>query len=272
MKSKAKGYRAFFGLDNPAFGRGLPHDKLLIYPHLEEFADEVESLIADGGVGMLTGEMGIGKTTALRYILGQLDTRALQLCYHGSSRHSLAVLQQLVEQLGVAPGRQCSILLRQIGQRIGRAFREQGTKTVIILDDAQLLADDLLEDMRLLTNFEMDSQDALVLLLVGHPSLRIRLQKPVHLALADRSRMQYRLEGLSKDETVEYVDRHMRFAGAKTEVFKPDAKEALFEHAQGIPRRLNDLALTALKKSAKRNVKTIDADFISTVVAAMRKD
>ncbi len=152
-----------------------------------------------------------------------------------------------------------------------RAWVEERRKTLLILDDAHLLEDSLLEDLRLLTNFEMDAQDTLVLLLVGHPALRMRLQHPVHLALADRVRMQYRLEGLSREETLTYIDCHMKAAGWRGDIFKKDAKEAIFEDAQGIPRRINALALNALKKSAHRKITTVDGAFVSTVVAQLKK-
>lgn len=267
-----RGYRAFHGLTGAAFGRGIARSSLLVYQHLEEFTEEMETLLSDGGIGVLTGEMGIGKTTALRHYLGGLEERSVQVCYQGSSRHSTGVLEEIVEYLGVSPTRGRSSLLRQITQRVRRAYSEQRKRTLIVLDDAQMLEDGLLEDMRLLTNFEMDAEDALVLLLVGHPSLRMRLQKPVHLALWDRVRMHYRLEGLSREETSDYIDCHMVSAGGRGDTFMPDAKEAIFEQAQGIPRRINDLALTTLKKSAGRKLTPIDAAFVATVISLQHRD
>ncbi|MBI5542307.1 MAG: AAA family ATPase [Deltaproteobacteria bacterium] len=265
-------YRQFHGLCAPAFGKAIGRSNLLVYPHLEEFADEMDTLLEDGGVGELSGEMGIGKTTALRWWLGRLEERSCQVCYAGSNRHATALLQGLVENLGVSPARHRAALLRQVSQRVERAFHEQRKKTLVILDDAHLLEDGLLEDMRLLTNFEMDAQDALVLLLVGHPALRKKLQQPVHLALWDRLRMRYRLEGLSRDETSAYIDHHLRVAGGNPELFTADARDAVFEAAQGIPRRINTLAMLALKKSASRRVTPIDGAFVATVLSLVKSN
>jgi len=263
------GYRQFHGLCATAFGKSIGRANLLIYPQLEEFVDEIETLVEDGGVGVLSGEMGIGKTTALRHALGRIE-ESCQLCYAGSNRHPTALLQGLVEGLGVMPARHRAALLRQVSQRVERAFQEQRKRTLIILDDAHLLDDNLLEDIRLLTNFEMDGQDALVLLLVGHPAVRRRLQLPVHLALWDRVRMHYRLEGLSREETSTYIDHHMQAAGGTGTLFTADAKEAIFEAAQGIPRRINALALTALKKSASRKLTPIDEGLVATALAQLK--
>lgn len=266
------GYRQFHGLTSPPFSKAIGRSNLLVYPHLEEFADELMTLVEDGGIGVLDGEMGIGKTTGLRHSLGQLDERCCQVCYVGYNRHAAALLQSVVESLGVTPARHRAALLRQVNQRVGRAFHEQRKKTLVILDDAHLLEDGLLEDMRLLTNFEMDAEDALVLLLVGHPALRRKLQQPVHLALWDRVRMHYRLEGLSREETSAYIDHHLRAAGGRPEIFTDDARAAIFEAAQGVPRRINALAVQALKKSAGRKLATIDAAFVAVVLSLIKSN
>src|ERR1022692_5055835 len=91
---------------------------------------------------------------------------------------------------------------------VDRLYQEQRKKTFVVLDEAHLLEDGLLEDLRLLTNYEMDTRDPLVLVLVGHPGLRLRLQRPVHQALWDRVRLSYQLEGLSAKETSDYIDCH----------------------------------------------------------------
>jgi type II secretory pathway predicted ATPase ExeA len=163
-------------------------------------------------------------------------------------------------------------LLRQLSMLCARTWLEQRKRTLIVVDDAHLLDDDLLEDLRLLTNFEMDAADPLIMMLVGHPALRRRLRKPVHLALLDRVRMQYRLEGLSRDETVEYIEHHMRQAGGKGDIFTPEGKAAVFEHAQGIPRRINALALACLKRSATRKLSSIDAELVGAVAPLLNKD
>jgi type II secretory pathway predicted ATPase ExeA len=261
------GFRQFHGLSGPAFGKGLPSSCLLVYPQIKELADELDSLLEDGGIGIVSGEMGMGKTTALRHYLEGPGDRSCQFCYQGASRYPNAILEGIVESLGVAPTRLRAGLLRQIGQRVDRLYQEQRKKTMVILDEAHLLEDPFLEDLRLLTNYEMDTRDPLVLVLVGHPGLRLRLQRPVHQALWDRVRLSYRLEGLTAVETSEYIDCHLRHAGGKTELFRADARQALFEVSHGIPRRLNALALQCLKKSAQRKITPVDGALVKAVAS-----
>lgn len=261
------GYRKFHGLARTVFGKSIPTRKLLQYSQLAELTAELGMLLEDGGIGVLVGEVGIGKTTALRYFLSGLEERSAQVCYHGSSKHPTAVLQGLVDGAGLAPSHLRSALLRQLSGTVERLWAEQRKKTLVIVDDAQLADDGLLEDLRLLTNFEMDSAEPMVLLLVGHPALQKRLKKPIHLALWDRVRMLYRLEGLSLEETQQYLDSHMKAAGGNGAAFSDEARIAIFEHSQGIPRRINRLALEAIKKSAVRKVTPIDAELIESIIA-----
>lgn len=262
------GYRQFHNLTRPPFGKSIEAGHLLLYPQLQELCEELDELVLEGGIGLLTGEMGIGKTTALRHYFSQLQKQSVQLqvAYSGSSRHGVALLSGLIESLGLVPGHLRVSLLRQLSHHIERTYREQRKKTLLVVDDAHLAEDGMLEDLRLATNFGMDSEDAVVLVLAGHPSLRARLAKPVHLALLDRVRLHYKLEGLSEDETCAYIDHHLKQAGGKPDIFAKAAKRAVFEHSGGIPRRINALALLALKKSTSRKLASIDADFIKAML------
>jgi len=262
------GYRQFFGLSASAFGKSLSPASLLVYPQLNELSEELDCLLEDGGIGIVTGEMGMGKTTSIRHYFESLGERACQFCYQGDCRHPQAFLAGIVESLGVSPTRLRAGLLRQISGRVTRLYQEQRKKTLLVVDESHLLEDGLLEDLRLLTNYQMDTLDPLVVVLVGHPSLRLRLQRPVHQALWDRVRMAYRLEGLSGEETSDYIDCHLKHAGGKPDIFKANARIAIFELAQGIPRRINLLALQCLKKAAQRKLTGIDGDFVRTVNSA----
>jgi type II secretory pathway predicted ATPase ExeA len=265
-------YKRFHGLTGSAFGKSLPPKSLLVYDQLKELSEELDCLLEDGGVGVISGDMGIGKTTSLRHYFENLGERACQLSYQGSSRHPAGLLEGIVESLGVAPVRLRAGLLRQISQRVDRVYQEQRKKTLLIIDEAHMLEDGLLEDLRLLTNFEMDTLDPLVLVLVGHPGLRLRLQRPVHQALWDRVRMAYRLAGLSKEETSSYIDCHLKNAGGKPGIFSDDARQAIFELSQGIPRRINALCLACLKKSTQRKQSPIDAAFVRSVSKLLQGD
>ena len=261
-------YRRFYELHSRPFGKH-PEGRPFFYSQLEDLTEHLRVVAEEGGAGMVSGEVGIGKTTAVRHFLGGLDQSQYHVCYIGSTRHPRGILRALVESFGVPSPYLKSDMLSQAARLIGRTFLEQRRRTVFALDEAHLAADAFLEDLRLLTNFEMDSRDPMALLLVGHPSLRARLRQPIHAALADRLNFHYRLEGFSATETLHYIEEHMAQAGASPGVFSPEAARAIFEYAQGAPRRINRLALACLAQGALKEIRPITAELVSVAASSM---
>jgi len=262
-------YRDFYGLTGRPFGKIPPQNRPYLYAQLDELIDHFEVILEDGGIGVLTGEVGIGKTTAIRTFLSKLDQGAYHLFYIGNTRHPRAILRALIESFGASSPHLKADMLFAAGKLISRAFIERRIRTVCVIDEVHLIEDTFIEDLRLLTNFEMDSLDPLALILVGHPSLRARLRQPIHAALADRLTLQYRLEGLSAEETLHYIDEHMQQAGAQKGIFQPKAAYAIFDYAQGIPRRINRIALMCLLKGVAPKINPITAEHVAHVIASL---
>jgi type II secretory pathway predicted ATPase ExeA len=262
-------YRDFYGLTGRPFGKIPFQNRPYHYSQLDELIDHFEVILEDGGIGVLTGEVGIGKTTAIRTFLSTLDQGAYHMFYIGNTRHPRAILRALIESFGATPPHLKADMLFAAGKLVSRAFLERRIRTVCVIDEVHLIEDAFIEDLRLLTNFEIDSLDPLALVLVGHPSLKARLRQPIHAALTDRLTLQYRLEGLSADETLHYIDEHMEQAGAKQGIFLPEAAHAIFDYAQGIPRRINRIALTCLIKGVAKKVNPITPEHVAQVIASL---
>src|ERR1044071_8769055 len=140
--------------------------------------------------------------------------------------------------------------------------RGPAKRSLIIVDDAHLMPDDALEDLRLLTGDSLDQKSPLALVLAGQPLLRERLAEPVHYALAQRITVRARLRPLTDSELTLFLYKHLRAAGAKSNLFEPDAVTLVFQHGRGIPRLAQNLALGALLATATANKKTVDADAV----------
>jgi general secretion pathway protein A len=124
----------------------------------------------------------------------------------------------------------------------------------------------VLEDLRLLTNYEMDSHNRLCLLLVGLTELRRRLAMAVHESLAQRIVVRLHLAGLTREEVPDYLAHHLRLAGCQLPLFEPPALEALFQASQGMPRRLNRFAHYALTSAALANARTVSSDHVQAAL------
>jgi type II secretory pathway predicted ATPase ExeA len=144
---------------------------------------------------------------------------------------------------------------------------EEGKRPVIIIDEAQLIpGKSTFEELRLLTNFQLDNCNLLALVLIGQTELRERLDKKQYRALRQRIGMEYHLGPLNAEETTAYVQHRLRVAGRDAPLFEEQAMALLFEHAGGVPRLINIIAAKALVEGFGRDAQTIGPEIIESVV------
>jgi type II secretory pathway predicted ATPase ExeA len=149
-------------------------------------------------------------------------------------------------------------LTTQISEAIVRLHKTRKQHPVLVLDEAQLLPHPALEILPLLLNFEMDSSRYLTLLLAGQPLLRRALSLQMHEALRQRIAVHYHLEGFSREELDTYLAHQLKAAGVHQPLFDDTARQALYQATKGVPRKVNKLALTALRLAASRKASTVD--------------
>ena len=148
-------------------------------------------------------------------------------------------------------------LVRQISQAVVRLNQSKKQHPILICDEAQLLCHPALEQLPLLLNFDMDSSRYLTLLLVGQPLLRRTLSLQMHEPLRQRIAVQYHLEGLTREELDAYLAHQLKAAGVTLPLFDDTARQALYQATKGILRKVNKLALTALRLAASRKESTV---------------
>ena len=159
---------------------------------------------------------------------------------------------------------------RAIRTEITRRVCEAKQLPILVIDEAQHLRNDVLEDLRLLCNFAMDSENRLCLLLVGLTELRRRLAMAVHESLSQRLIVRHHLNGLDRNELDHYLSHRLRLAGCELPLFEPCAVEALFQSTRGLPRLINRTAHYALTAAALGNARTITAEHLEHAVAELR--
>ena len=159
---------------------------------------------------------------------------------------------------------------RAIRTEITRLVCEAKQLAVLVIDEAQHLRNDVLEDLRLLCNFAMDSENRLCLVLVGLTELRRRLAMACHESLAQRLVVRHHLNGLDRDELDAYLSHRLRLAGCELTLFEPPAVEALSHSARGMPRLINRIAHYALTAAALGNARTVTAEHLEHAVAELR--
>ncbi|HMJ11270.1 MAG TPA: ATP-binding protein [Polyangiaceae bacterium] len=169
-------YRKHFGLTAHPFGKELDTDDLFASSALKEMQVRLTHLIELRGIGLVTGESGSGKTSACRKVVSALHTGLYRTVYvPHSTGNVMDMYKTIAWELGLAIERSRAALFRQIRSEVTRLCAEARCRPILVIDEAHHLRADVLEDLRLLTNYAMDSENRLCLILIGHPELRRRL-------------------------------------------------------------------------------------------------
>jgi type II secretory pathway predicted ATPase ExeA len=208
---------------------------------------------------MLTGEVGAGKSTAARAFRASLNASQYKILYvHYATGSALDLLRQIARALDLQPAHYRGDLVRQIAEAMVRQNQERKQHPILILDEAHLLPHAALVELPLLLNFEMDSVRELTLLLIGQPLLKRTLSLQMHEALRQRISVQYQMEGLTREELDGYVTQQLKAAGVSQPLFDETARQGLYQASKGMPRKVNKLALTALRLAAEREAQRVD--------------
>jgi type II secretory pathway predicted ATPase ExeA len=249
----------FFGFKKTPFGDNPDAKQLFASQAWNQVKARLQFLVEHHGAGLLTGEVGSGKSTAARSFTAALNPNLFKVMYlHWTPGSTLDLLRQVALELDLEPAHYRGDLARQISQGIVRLNQSKKQHPILICDEAQLLRHPALEQLPLLLNFDMDSSRYLTLLLVGQPLLRRTLSLQMHEALRQRIAVQYHLEGLSREELDAYLTHQLKAAGITQPLFDDTARQALYQATKGILRKVNKLALTALRLAASRKAALVD--------------
>ena len=259
-------YTSFFGLNEKPFA--ITPDPRYLYlseRHTEALAHLAYGISEAGGFIQLTGEVGTGKTTVLRSLLQQLppncDVALILNPRVTPAEFLLAISDELHVRVpdGAADSVKAlvDLLTHFLLDAHGRARR-----IVLMVDEAQNLDPDVLEQVRLLTNLETATQKLLQIILIGQPELREVLSRPELRQLAQRITGRYHLEALRQRETIAYIRHRLRVAGATREIFTPGAMRELHRLSGGVPRIINVIADRALLGAYTREEPTANGALV----------
>ncbi len=243
-------YLAFFGLNEKPFS--ITPDPRYLYlseRHAEAMAHLLYGVNEAGGFVQLTGEVGTGKTTIVRSLLAQAPKNAEIALILNPRMTAPEFLLTICEELGIGVPDSATQSLKDLvdilSQYLLRAHAA-GRRVVLVVDEAQNLAPEVLEQVRLLTNLETNTQKLLQIILIGQPELRELLARNELRQLAQRITGRYHLSPLSAEETTAYVRHRLRVAGATSDIFNRFALEEIYRLSDGVPRVINVICDRAL--------------------------
>jgi len=260
-------YLTHFALTHYPFERALQPDELFASSAAREAQARLQHLVELRGIGLITGEVGSGKTTVCRQLAAALHPGLHKLFYVTlSTGNVMDMYKAIAWQLGLPIERNRAAAYRAIHTEVCRLALELRIHPVLVVDEAQHLRNDVLEDLRLLTSYAMDSEPRLCLLLVGLTELRRRLSMAVHESLAQRIVVRYHLSGLAREELAGYVAHRLQLAGTTLPLFEAGALEALYQATHGLPRKVNSIAHYALSAAALAKLRQVSAEHVQCAV------
>jgi type II secretory pathway predicted ATPase ExeA len=260
-------YKSFYKLQSNPFGTSPDPRFLYMMPHTREALACLEyGISARKGFIVLTGEVGTGKTTLLRRALASFaQTPVFTSFVFNPLLDPLDFLEFVLSDFGITPeNRTKSGMLIQLNRWLIERFRHHET-CVIVVDEAQNLSMELLEEIRLLTNLETSSEKLVQIVLSGQPELEEKLRQPALRQLRQRIALWSRTQAISSDQTAEYITERLRIAGTSTPIFSPDAIHAIHRASRGIPRIINLVCEHSLILGYVDQLDQIPASVITTV-------
>jgi len=258
-------YETYYGLNSKPFSK-TPDPRFLFYSKgHEEALARLQHGVEEKEIILLTGEVGSGKTTLSRALLDSLGEKHRVILILNPRLTPAQFIRTIARRFDIDHNRQKDDLLEAIHGKVYEDYTK-GITPVIIIDEAQLVPDrNTFEEIRLLTNFQLDDQNLLCLVLIGQPDLLTRLKRKAYLPLRQRIGLFYHLSPLSAEDSIQYIEHRLRLSGRTDTLFTEEALELICKFSGGVPRNINNIASNSLLEGFGNAVQLIDKDIIADI-------
>ena len=257
----------FYGFTQTPFCRTIPTDKLYRGNDSDELIDRLKWAAKRQLFAVMTGDSGTGKTTALRRFHNELHNSQYRVLYLSDSRITpLAFYKGILKQLGFDAKHFRSEAKRQLHKEIEIMKGVHGVSPVVIVDEAHLLDREMLEEIRFLLNYRMDSESPMALILSGQTELWERLKLQSFAAIRQRIDVKCGVGHMDRHQTSEYIKTHLGFAGCQKDIFSDAAIDEIFQFSSGISRLINKACTSSLIYGAQNRKSIIDDRMAKLVI------
>lgn len=261
--------QAHFGLSGPPFTREIPTRKMWRQPGLDDLVCDLEATVSARDSAAVIAPSGAGKSALIRRLVATLPEARYRVAdIKVTSVGNRDLYRSLARALGIEPSGTWPALLEALQAHAHALATTEARRTVLIIDEAQDMRPQVLATLRMLTNFRLDSELLISLILVGDSGLEALLHRPDMEALRSRLACVVRVPLLSRTQTRSYVDHRLDIVGARSRILDDSAVEAVYDFSRGNIRAIDHLCRTALDLAARSTLDTIDA---GTITAARKK-
>ena len=260
-------YLSYFNLSQDPFSREIGVEKLLMLPSVERSLAAAELLVETHGIGVMTGRSGTGKSCLLRLLIDRLQPGLYKSYY--VCHTSVAIVEfytHLCDVFGLDPGHRRASMFRAIKDHILTLRTSSRIHPVLIIDEAHLLNNDILAEIRLLTNFHTDSLNALTVLLCGNEPLPRRFGLSILESLASAITVSISVEALPKEETCAYVESRLSECGAGAPLLTKNALELIHQASGSTMRAIGTITTASLRKAFLAKGKQVETEHVQSVL------
>lgn len=258
----------FYHFKHTPFERDIPVECLYTTPKFDELLSRLDYATANRKFTVITGGVGVGKTTAIRKFDASLDKKNFRCIYIADSALTPRVFYwEVLTQISSdeKPSFYRSDGKRKMMNRFTHLTETARVTPVIIIDEAHLLSPVMLEETRFLLNNSMDSKNPMSLIIVGQNELRLKLSAEAYEPITQRIDFRFALVPFDRAQTQDYIHSHMRYAGETREIFTPSAVDAIFGYSGGVARKINKVCSLSLLYASQNAMHTIDGGIINFV-------
>ena len=256
-------YRSFFGMTKEAFDPDLSLKDILETQDIASIRQRFDYTLRLGAIGLITGEVGSGKSTALRYVLSKLHPSEYKTIWITACSGSILEFYRLfISELNMGNTGCKSVMIKSIKKAIREIVLEKKMKVVLVVDEASLIRLEVFAELHTITQFEQDSKPWLPIILAGRTNLIDKLMYQTSMPLASRIVARSHMEPINRQEMKQYILHHLAITEVKTKLFEDTAITAVHQGSGGILRKANHLARGALVAAAKNQSRTVTADHV----------
>jgi len=257
----------FYGFKKIPFSRDIPTAEL----YCPEMISEILTRLSYGAKRqyfvVVTGDCGSGKTTIVRKLKDDLEHSKYRLLYLADSKLTPRHFYKgLLEQLGCEAKFYRGDAKRQLHREVELMRGIHGFEPVVVVDEAHLLDREMLEEVRFLLNFKMDAKSPMALILVGQNELAERLKLQAYAAIKQRIDINCRFYYFDRSQVEAYIQTHLKYAGAKSEIFADSAIEAIYNYSSGAARLINKVCTHCLLYGAQNERRIIEGSTVKMVI------
>lgn len=263
-------YQQYFGLTSSPLGKDSP--ELWQDTAFNDFKLQFLNLLKTPGVGVLTGEPGVGKTAAIRHIVKPLNPHQYQVVYLSETNFtSFDIYRQIALSLGLVPAHRCAQLWRDLKKYIKDSVDNQRRQLLFIIDEAQNLPLNFFRDFPSFLNFDFDARDMLTVWFVGHPVLSNILKRNSYVALSSRIQARCDFQPIQdRERFTQLIEHGFKTAGCQTRLVSESGVEILRMASQGRPRLVSLILISSMQLAVQKNLNHLPDELLQEAIMKLK--